>query len=85
SLEQQNDYFRIIIASEDVEKKWILNLKEAFMSIIYNLIPINEIKTFNSLRIMRMIHELDYILQYQPYLTWQIEIIQTRILDFINQ
>ena len=27
---------------------------------------------------MRMIHELDYILKYQPYLTWQIEIMTNR-------
>ncbi|MHA1984331.1 MAG: phosphotransferase [Candidatus Hodarchaeales archaeon] len=78
SLEQQNDYFRVVIAKENDEINWIQDLKFSFMNFILEKIPQDMLRTFVILRIMRMIHELEYILQYQPYLTWQIEIMVKR-------
>ncbi|OLS16478.1 MAG: hypothetical protein HeimC3_54210 [Candidatus Heimdallarchaeota archaeon LC_3] len=79
SLEQQNDYFKIIIAKETDEVNWIVDLKFSFMNFILEKIPSHLLKNFVLLRIMRMIHELDYILQYQPNLTWLIDVLTKRI------
>ena len=85
SLEQQNDYFRMVIATELNERKWIKKLIEAINTKINAQILPEELNTFRICRTLRLIHELDYITRFQPYLDWQIKILKQRLLDWLYE
>lgn len=84
SLEQQNDYFRIVISTEPHERKWIKELMETINAIVIKQILPEELNTFRICRTLRLIHELDYIVRFQPYLDWQIKTLEQRLYSWLN-
>ncbi|HKZ42224.1 MAG TPA: phosphotransferase [Candidatus Hodarchaeales archaeon] len=85
SLEEQNDYFRVIIAKTDYEREFLDKVNLGIREVLEEVLKNRDLKEFKTCRILRLIHELDYLVRFQPYLKWQINIIAGRLGRELNQ